>query len=128
MTKPKLIVIFLLSTILLSSTFFSLAKAQDQPQDLEPRVAPDEVQPDSSDSAPDLVTQDGNEILYSAEDDNSLTQEPEQEITGSEDANLIAPNADSENNLPLVVAAIVLAIVVSVLTVFVCYTKFFKKK
>jgi hypothetical protein len=129
MTKPKLIVIFLLSAVLLSSAFFSLANAQDEPEDLEPRVAPDEIQPDTSDSSPDSLTQDGNEILYSAEDDNSLTQEqPEQEITGAEDANLIAPNTNSENNLPLVIAAIVLAIVVSALAIFVGYTKFVKKK
>jgi len=129
MKKTSLIITFLLSTILLSSVCFSLTSAQDGQDILQPRDPPDQLEPDSSDNSDDTLTQDGNEILVTSEDNSTETQrDPLPTGSATEDANLIATDTNSEGNLPLVVAAIVLAIVVSVLAVIVCYTKFVKKK
>jgi len=122
MKKTSLIITFLLSAILLSSVCFSLTAAQDDQRVPEPKVPPDQLEPDSSDNSDDRLTQDGNEILVTIEDNSTEPQrEPLPTIPAAEDANLIATNTNSEGNLPLVVAAIVLAIVVSVLAVIVCY-------
>jgi hypothetical protein len=129
MKKTSLIITFLLSAVLLSSVCFSLTAAQDGQDLIEPRVPPDQLQPDSSDNSDDTLTQDGNEILYTIGDNRTEPQkDPAPEVPGAEDANLIANNTNVESNLPLIAAAIVLAIVVSVLAVVVCYTKFVKKE
>ncbi len=129
MKKISLIITFLLSAVLLSSVCFSLTAAQDGQDILQSRDPPDQLEPDSSDNSDGTLTQDGNEILYAIEDNRTEPQkDPAPEVPGAEDANLIATNTNSEENLPIVVAAIVLAIVVSVLAVIVCYTKFVKKK
>jgi hypothetical protein len=129
MKKTSLIITFLLSAVLLSGVCFSLTAAQDGQDVLEPRVPPDQIQPDSSDNSGDTLTQDGNEILYTIGDNRTEPQkEPAPEVPGAEDANLIANNTTYDSNLPLVVAAIVLAVIVSALAVVVCYIKFVKKK
>jgi hypothetical protein len=50
------------------------------------------------------------------------------DVPGAEDANLIASNISDESNFPLEVAVIVLSVIVGVLAVFACYTKFFENK
>ncbi len=94
----------------------------------DPTAVPDHpTQADSSDNS--TVTQDDNAVLYTIQDNNNSTsqREPAPEVPGAEDTNLIATQTRSDNTLPIVAGAVILAVVVCALGVFLLATRVFKK-
>jgi hypothetical protein len=122
MKNANLIVISVLAAVLLSGTFISLATAADDGFP-DSTAVPDPTQTDSSDNS--TVTQDG-EQLYTIRD-NSTTSDGipvPSDLPAEENPNLIATQtSSSDNTLPIVAIAIVLAIIVGAVGVF-----FYRKK
>jgi hypothetical protein len=122
MKNTNLIVISVLAAVLLSGTFISLVAAQEvSPPD--PTAAPDHATTsdgtttDSSDSA---ITQgDGNDVLYTIQDNSTATNDTRvpSEVPSGEEGTLIATNTGSDNTLPLVAVAAVVAVAVGALGV-----------
>ncbi|MCW3995434.1 MAG: hypothetical protein NWE98_04715 [Candidatus Bathyarchaeota archaeon] len=117
MKKANLIIISVLATVLLSGMFMSLAVAQESTPS-EPPLAPDQplttdgTLPDSPDNS--TLTSGGDPILYALDDnstDANSTRTPN-EVPASEDGILIATNTASDNTLPIVVIAVLIAVIV----------------
>ena len=125
MQKTKLLVIFVLTAVLLSSSVISLASAQDSipPANPDPSVTVDTETADKSDETqiiddgnstnPDAPVSSDDEILYTIQDDNSTNTNSGAEPYG-EDAQLYATGAQDSSDNTLIVAAIgvILAVVV----------------
>ena len=118
MKNKNLIVITLLATVLLSSSFVSLAAARgDAVPDATP--APDPAQPDSSDNS--TISQ-GDDILYTIQDNRTAADDTQ--VPGEAEPNLIATQTGgSDDTLPIVAAVIALAVVLGT----VCVV-FYRKK
>jgi hypothetical protein len=115
--KTNLIVTSLLAVVLLSGAFLSLAAAQDNDFVPDSTAVPDPASLDSSDNS--TATQDGNEVLYTIQDNSTASQnELSPEVSGAEDINLVATQTVSDNNLVIVAGAVILAVVVGALGVF----------
>ena len=114
MKNKNLIATSILAVVLLSGTFISLAAADDNIPDVtappEPLTTPDQTQHSPSDNS--NGTPNDNTVLYTIEDNRTVPDEnPNPEVPGAEDANLIATQTNSDNTLPAVAVAIVLAVV-----------------
>ena len=114
MKKANLLVFSILTVVLLSGTLISLAKATDDLPDTTaiPKPAQDDA------SSDDTVTQDSDQ-LYTIQDNETLPSEtPTPDNLPAEDnANLLIAQANPDNTLPILAAAIVLAIVVGAIGV-----------
>jgi hypothetical protein len=117
MMKTNLIVTSLLAVVLLSGAFFSLAAAQDNVATPDPIAVPDPSSIDSNDNS--TITPDDNAVLYTIQDNSTTSQrESAPEVPGAEDTNLIATQTHSENTLPIVAGAIIIAVVACALGFF----------
>ncbi len=124
--KTNLIVTSLLAVVLLSGAFLSLAAAQDNDVVPDSTAVPDPTSLDSSDNS--TTTQDGNEVLYTIQDNNTMSQnELSPEVPGAKDINLVATQTTSDNNLLIIAGAVILAVVVGALGVF-CWRRKSSKK
>jgi LPXTG-motif cell wall-anchored protein len=125
--KINLIVTSLSTVVLLSCAFFSLAAAQNNDAVPDPSAVPDTAPFDSSDNS--TATQDGNEVLYTIQENSTASQsDPAPEVPGAEDTNLVAAQTGSDNNVPIVVGAVILAVVVGTLGIFVWRKESSKKQ
>ncbi len=117
MKNANLIVISVLAAVLLSGTFISLAAAADDGVP-DPTAVPDPTQTDSSDNS--TVTQD-REQLYTIQDNRTTSDgiPVPGDLPAEENPNLIATQTSSDNTLPIVAIAIVLAIIVGAVGVFI---------
>ncbi len=124
MKTANLLVMSILTVVLISGTFLSLATAQDEtkPESTEipnETAAPDEPTPDSGDSPQD----DGDAILYSAQGNSTATDDTNLPSDGeAEDANLLSAQTGSDNTLLLAAVAVALVVVVAAVGV-LCYRK-----
>lgn len=126
MKNPNLLTVLMIITLLLSAASLSIVAAQNDQSILRFKDYSDQIQPQIPDNS--TLSQDGDEVLYASDDGTQPQRDPLPDVLGAEDANLIAPNISDESNFPLEVAVIVLSVIVGVLAVFACYTKFFKNK
>jgi hypothetical protein len=126
MKNKNLIATSILAVVLLSGTFISLAAADDNIPDvtapLEPLTTPDQTQRSPSDNS--NGSPNDNTILFTIEDNRTVPDEnPNPEVPGAEDANLIATQTNSDNTLPAVAVAIVLAVVLGAIGVLFYHRK-----
>ena len=127
MRSKNLLVTSLLAVVLLSCAFFSLAAAQDNDVIPDYTAVPDPASLDYSDNS--TATQDGNEVLYTIQDNSTVSQgEPAPEVPGAEDSNLIATQTKSDNILPIVAGVAILAVVVGAFGVFYWRRESLKKQ
>ena len=112
MKNTNLVVIALLTTVLLSGAFVSLAAADDNVSDIttpEPiTAAPD---PSAADSSDNSTVNEGDNVLYTIQDNSTATDDTQ--VPGEAQPNLIATQTNTSDNALLIVAvATVLAIAV----------------
>jgi LPXTG-motif cell wall-anchored protein len=125
MLKKNLLVTSVLAMVLLSGAFFSLAAAQEDTAPPDTTVVPEQTRDDSPDNS--TVTQDGDEVLYTMDDNSTEPQrDPAPDVPGAEDANLIATQTGTDNTMLIVAGAIALAVVVCAVGVFGWRKKFAK--
>jgi hypothetical protein len=126
MKNPNLLTVLMIITLLLSAASLSIVAAQNDQSILRFKDYSDQIQPQIPDNF--TLSNAGDEVLYASDDGSQPQRDPLPDVPGAEDANLIASNISDESNFPLKVAVIVLSVIVGVLAVFACYTKFFENK
>jgi hypothetical protein len=126
MKNPNLLTVLMIITLLLSAAGLSIVTAQNDQSILRFKDYSDQIQPQIPDNS--TLSNAGDEVLYASDDGSQPQRDPWPDVLGAEDANLIASNISDESNFPLKVAVIVLSVIVGVLAVFACYTKFFENK
>ena len=109
MKHTNLIVISVLTAILLSGTFISLAAAQED-RVPDPSAVPDPAQLDSANN-PTASPDDG--VLYTIQDNRTIaTDDPlPPDASGAENPNLIATNTAPDNTTAMVAIGVVLAVI-----------------
>jgi hypothetical protein len=115
MKKTSLAIISLLASALLS-TSVCLATAQgDRAPD--PSIVPgiDPTQPDAANNS--TANQDSG-LLIATRDNSTIDNSTPTYVPGAEDGNLIATQTSPDNTLPIVVVAVVLAVVLGAVGVF----------
>jgi hypothetical protein len=111
MKSKNIIILSLLATFLLSSSFISFVAADDdEPNLIATQDPPTTDAPDSSDNS----TTSGDEILYTIQGENGTIAADDTQVPGAEDvdANLLATQKglSSDNTLLLAAVATILAI------------------
>ncbi len=126
MRKTNLLVLSVLATVLLSSSFFALAAADDTTLDSappSPLVASDEPSvPDLSDNS--TLTQDDNQTYHILDDQEPLIAPAP---PGVESENGLAAESSSDNSTVAIAIGAVLAVVVGSIIGLVFYRKQTKK-
>ena len=141
MRKTNLLALSVLTVVLLSSAFFSLAAAQESIDGTEPAFTPDAstvpeppVDPDAADKAdetrispsegnatnPDTPATDEDAILYTTQDTENglIAQAP-----GAEDANLESAQTSPDYTLPIIALGAISAVLVGGVLGLVYYRK-----
>jgi hypothetical protein len=111
--------ISILTMVLVSSVFFSLAAAQEV-NNPEPTASVDRspITDDSSSNAADAgLTQDSGQTLYTIQDNSPQREQASPETTNQGDV-LIATKTNNDNTLAVVAAVIVLALILGAIGVF----------
>jgi LPXTG-motif cell wall-anchored protein len=119
MLKTNLIVTSVLAVVLLSGAFFSLATAQEDIATPDSTVVPDQTRADAPDNA--TVTQDGDQILYTMDDNSTAPQRdsaPDVADAENADATLTSTQTGTDNTMLIAAGAIVLSVVVCAVGVF----------
>jgi hypothetical protein len=113
-----MLIVSILVMVLVSSAFFSLASAQDvNTPESTASIDRSSVADDSSSQAADAgLTQDSGEELYSIQD-NSTQREQAPETTNVGDV-LAATKTSTDNNLAIVVAVVVIALILGAIGIF----------
>jgi hypothetical protein len=117
--KQKMFTISILTMVLVSSVFFSLAAAQEV-NNPEPTasVARSPITDDPSSNAADAgLTQDSGQTLYTIQDNSPQREQASPETTNQGDV-LIATKTNNDNTLAVGAAVIVLALILGAIGIF----------
>ena len=114
MNSKNLIVISMFAAVLLSAAFVSLAAADDAASDATTTTTPPDPlgvpDPSTADPSDNSTVTPGDEILYTIQGDNTATNDTQ--VPGAENPNpLASQTGTTDNTLPIVAAAIGIAVV-----------------
>jgi hypothetical protein len=112
----NLIVLSLLATLLVSSTFVSFAQADDDDAG-SVSVSPDTsseptITPKPSDDNSTVTS--GDEILYTAQNDNATGAADDTQVPGAEDANLLSASKSAEDDNTCLILALVTVLAIGI--------------